>query len=454
MDKRDLWKTTLDELEINLTKANFQTWFPLTFINKIEPKEGNRQVIEIATSSPFVAENIENRYYNQIKEILDKRTDKKNELIFTVKRIRPAAAGKKTKLGPLFEKKKIRRMTDQSVKDLGLRPDFTFANFAVSSSNQTAYAAATAVAKTPGKAYNPLFLYGGVGVGKTHLMQAIAHQIITANPQSRLIYCSSEEFTNDFIEALRTKRANEFKKRYRKVKALLIDDVQFFGGKEKVQEELFHTFNAIYRNGQVVLTSDRQPREIEGLEDRLRSRFEGGLTIDIQAPDFELRCAILLIKAKQQNLNLPMDVAKLIASNIEDTRRLEGFLTRLITEAHLKDEAITPEFANALLGKVSEPREKRIVRPKEVLDVVANHYDLKLAQIKGSRRLKKFVLPRQILMYLLRHDLRMNLMEIGEFLDGRDHTTIMYGVEKITNLLPKSEDLRVALGAIRKRLYG
>jgi len=453
MNKHDLWKNTLAELEINLTKANFKTWFPLTFINKIKPKEEKRQIIEIATPSPFVAENIENRYYTQIKEILDKKTGKKNELVFIVKRLHQPTANKpqKIKLGPLFETKKRALL---KASQYGLRKDFTFENFAVSSSNQTAYAAATTVAKSPGKAYNPLFLYGGVGVGKTHLMQAIGHAILQNQPTTTIIYCTSEEFTNDFINAIKTKTADEFHKKYREAKVLLIDDVQFFGGKEKVQEELFHTFNTIYRRGQIVLTSDRQPREIDGLEDRLRSRFEGGLTIDIQPPDFELRCAILLIKAKQQGVNLPMDVAKLIASNIEDTRRIEGFLTRVITEARLKKESITPEFTNALLGKVSEPKEKRIVRPKEALEAVADYFNLKLSQIKGERRLKKFVVPRQILMYLLRHDLRMNLMEIGEFLGGRDHTTVMYGIEKITNLLPNSEDLRVSLAAIRKKLYG
>ncbi|MBL7150897.1 chromosomal replication initiator protein DnaA [Candidatus Microgenomates bacterium] len=453
MNKRDLWKTTLDELEITLTKANFQTWFPLTFVNKIEKKENNRQIIEIATPSPFAAENIEIRYYHQIKEILDKKTGKKNELIFTVKRpIRQSTdKDQRPKLGPLFEKKKV---SQEKVRSLGLKEDFTFENFAVSSSNQIAYAAATAVAKSPGKAYNPLFLYGGVGVGKTHLMQAITHKIIKNKPLSHLIYCTSEEFTNDFINSLRIKSTDIFRQKYRRADILLIDDVQFFGGKEKVQEELFHTFNTIHqKRGQIVLTSDRQPREIKSLEDRLRSRFEGGLAIDIQSPDFELRCAILLIKAKQQEINLPMDSVKLIASNIEDTRRLEGFLIRLITEAKLKEQSITPGFVNALLGRVSEPKERKVVRPKEALEVIADHFNVKLSQIKGERRLKKFVLPRQILMYLLRHDLRMNLMEIGEFLGGRDHTTVMYGVEKITRELPNSEDLRVTLAEIKKRLY-
>lgn len=454
MKKDELWKTTLSELEIDLTKANFQTWFPLTFIIKVEKKEAGRQIVTIATPSPYVAENIEKRYYSQIKTILDKQNHKKNELVFVVKKPKnnQSTDNQKIRLGPLFESK---NRAQNKIQSLGLREDFTFKSFAVSSSNQTAYAASTTVAQSPGKAYNPLFLYGGVGVGKTHLMQAVTQEIISRKPTAKVIYCTSEEFTNQFIDSLRAKSANEFHQHYRQLDVLLVDDVQFFGGKEKVQEELFHTFNSLHRKkAQVVLTSDRRPKEISGLEDRLRSRFEGGLAIDIQSPDFELRCAILLIKAKQQNINLAMDVAKLIASNISGTRELEGFLTRLTTEAQLKKQVINPEFANALLGRVSEPQEKRIVRPKEVLEMVADYFQIKSSQIKAERRLKKLVLPRQILMYLLRYDLRLNLMEIGEFLNGRDHTTIMYGVEKITNLLAESEDLRLSLSAIRKKLYG
>lgn len=449
MKKNDLWKTTLSELEVDLTKANFQTWFPLTFIKKILKKEANRQVVEIATPSPYVAENIEKRYYSRLKEILDKKTNKNNELVLV---IQPPTRQSTAKLGPLFEAKD--RVKDR-IEKLGLREDFTFENFAVSSSNQTAYAAGTTVAKSPGKAYNPLFLYGGVGVGKTHMMQAIAHQIINGKPTAKIIYCTSEEFTNHFINSLQTKSTNEFRRQYRQLDALLVDDVQFFGGKEKVQEELFHTFNTLHgKKAQVVLTSDRPPKEITGLEDRLRSRFEGGLAIDIQPPDFELRCAIILIKAKQQNINLAMDVAKLIASNINGTRELEGFLTRVIAESKMQKQPITPEFINAIWGRISEPKAKRIVRPKETLETVANYFQLKLSQVKGERRLKKFVMPRQILMYLLRNDLRMNYQEIGEFLGGRDHTTIMYGEGKITNLLPESEELRVSLAGIRKKLYG
>jgi len=451
VNKSDLWKITLAELEVDLTKANFQIWFPLTFISKINKKEAGRQIIEIAVPSPYVAENIEKRYYSQIKSVLDKQTDKKNELVFSVQRPKIKTTKPKV-IGPLFDSKNKAR---EKVEGLGLREDFTFESFAVSGSNQTAYAASTTVAKSPGKAYNPFFLYGGVGVGKTHLMQAIAHQIIRNKSTAKIIYCTSEEFTNNFINSLRTRSTNEFHEKYRRLKGLLVDDVQFFGGKEKVQEELFHTFNTLRRqNAQIVLTSDRPPKEIDGLEDRLRSRFEGGLTIDVQAPDFELRCAILLIKAKQQNINLAMDTAQLIASNIEGTRELEGFLTRILTEAKLQKQSITPEFVNAIWGRIAEPKTKRVVRPKEALETVANHFQVKISQVKGERRLKKFVTPRQILMYLLRNDLRMNYMEIGRFLGGRDHTTIMYGSEKITNLLPNSEELRVCLSTIRKRLYG
>jgi len=265
-----------------------------------------------------------------------------------------------------------------------------------------------------------------------------------------------EDFTNEIIDAIQTKTTREFKKRYRTVRVLLIDDIQFIAGKNAVQEEFFHTFNALWRaGGQIVLTSDRKPDEIAKLQDRLRSRFEGGLTIDIQQPNFELRTAILLIKAQQRRVELPMDVAQLIAGNITSTRRLEGFLLRLITESQTKNEPVTPDLASALLGHVNEvsvPR--RLVKPREVMSAVASHFNLKLSELTGPRRAKPIVVPRQILMYLLRKQLKLPLMEIGRLLGDRDHTTIMHGVDKITRLLPESEDLRVDIVGIKQRLYG
>lgn len=453
-----LWKTILGQFELSLSKANFQTWFPLTFIKDIKETNPGQQIVTIGCPSPFVAETIQNRYFNQVKEVLDRETEKKNELVFIIEE-------KKKKItksqAPLFsaqkkETKKRQVFIKKALKEAKIRPDFTFANFAVSRTNQMAHAAATAVAESPSKAYNPLFLYGGVGVGKTHLMQAIAHHLLSQKPRTKILYCTSEDFTNEIIEAIRSKKTGSFKNKYRQLKVLLIDDIQFVAGKASAQEELFHTFNAVRREGgQIVLTSDRSPQEIIGLEDRLRSRFEGGLTIDILPPDFELRCAILLIKAKQQNISLPMDIAHLIAANIESTRRLEGFLTRLLTEVKVKKEKVTPELVSALLGDISEgPTTKRMVRPREALDTVCSFFNLKPSEIKGQKRLKNFVHPRHLLMYLLRTDLRMPLEEIGDFLGGRDHTTVLYAVEKITHSLSESEELRTEIGTIKKRLYG
>jgi len=457
MDKTKAWKTVLENLKINLSSANFSTWFPQTFIVKNREVEKDRQIVEIGCPSGFVRDTVETRYYGLIKEALDQATGKKNDLVFVVKQIKDERAkSREGKREPLFEIKEEKTDTAETIKKAGLRPDFNFDAFAVSSTNQMAHAAATAVAKSPSKAYNPLFLYGGVGVGKTHLTQAIAAAILARNPRARIIYCMGEDFTNEIIDAIQTKTTRDFKKKYRSVKVLLIDDIQFIAGKTAVQEEFFHTFNAVWRaGGQIVLTSDRRPDEIAKLEDRLRSRFEGGLTIDIQQPNFELRTAILLIKSQQRGVNLPMDVAQLIAGNITSTRRLEGFLVRLITEAQTKSEPITPNLASALLGhvnQVSVPR--RLVKPREVMSAVSSHFNLKISELTGPRRVKPIVVPRQILMYLLRTELKLPLMEIGRLLGGRDHTTIMHGVDKITKLLPDSEDLRVDIVGIKQKLYG
>lgn len=461
MDKDKIWQTVLDNLKINISAANFATWFPQTFIINCRKISEDRQIVEIGCTNPFAKDTIENRYYGLIKEALDQTTGLKNELIFLVKQVEKTTKTKKTEEqeAPLFEKMQETQEDNEAQKAIeraGLRPDFNFETFAVSSTNQMAHAAAQAIAQAPGRAYNPFFLYGGVGVGKTHLMQAIANSVLLKNPATKCVYCTSEEFTNEIVDAIRRKTTDEFKKKYRQVKILLVDDIQFIAGKEKAQEEFFHTFNAIWRvGGQIVMTSDQKPDEIQMLEDRLRSRFEGGLIIDIQPPDFELRTAILLIKAQQKGIKLPMDVAQLIAGNITSTRRLEGFLVRLFSEAQTKNLPFTPELASALLGTNNEASQpQKIVKPKEVVNAVASHFEIKLSELTGPRRVKQLVVPRQILMYLLRNELKLPLMEIGRLLGGRDHTTIIYGVEKVTHLLPESEDMRVDIAGIRKSLYG
>lgn len=458
MNKKDLWQAVLAELQLNLSKANFSAWFAFTKIIKIKKISSGRQLIELSVTNPYVKNTIESRYQGQIREILDRLTKINNEVKIIVQSQRQKS--KTEEAGPLFKlnfNKEKKKALKKAVKASRLREDFTFKTFAVSSTNEMAYAAASAVAKNPGQTYQLLFLYGGVGVGKTHLTHAIGHKILEQDPTAKVIYCTSEEFTNGIVEAIQTKSTSKFRQKFRTAKALLIDDIQFIGGKETVQEEFFHTFNALHaEGGQIVLTSDCLPHEIQSLEDRLRSRFEGGLMIDVQEPNFELRTAILLIKAKQRNASLPMDVAQLIAGNIKSTRRLEGFLIRLLTESKTKNKLITPEFCKTLLKETATQPivSKSLVRPKEVLDTVAAFFDLKISQLKGPKRSRPIVVPRQIAMYLIRTELKTPLMEVGNLFGGRDHTTVMHAVEKIDKLRAVSEEIRLNIEAVKKRLYG
>lgn len=327
---------------------------------------------------------------------------------------------------------------EQQIQKAGLVPRFTFENFAVSPSNQIAYTAAQSVAHNSGVSYNPLFFYGGVGVGKTHLTQAVGHALLKKNPNRKVLYCTSEEFTNDLIELIKAKNTGNFRKKYRSLGALLIDDIQFIAGKNYIQEELYHTFNTIIKNsGQIVLTSDKPPREMNKLEDRLRSRFSGGLTIDIQKPDSELRSAILLIKAQERNIEIDMEAAKAIAATVEDTRELEGKLLELYSRLTEKTTAITTEMVkNELSRKITAIVSK--TSPHEVIRIVCSYFSIKPSQIKKTNRQEKIALPRQIIMYILRTVFKIKLEEIAFILKRKDHTTVIHGVEKITSLMLKN----------------
>ena len=315
-----------------------------------------------------------------------------------------------------------------------VREDYTFQTIAVSSSNQLAYVSASTVAKKIGHSYNPLFIYGPVGVGKTHLMQAIANEVYRNNPDKKIIYITSEEFTNEVVEAIRSNDTARMKRKFRSINLLIVDDVQFFAGKEKVQEELFHTFNILVDEGsQIVLSSDRPPSEIKKLEKRLSSRFAGGLTVDIGEPDFELKTAILLIKAKKYNIDLPIGLAKTIAESARDSRELEGLLIRVITVAKTTGHEINADLINRALNE--PPGEKKFFfRPDEVIKNICTYYNIKQTLIKGPKRDFYLVKARQIAMYILKKDLSLSFAEIGNILGGRDHTTIMHGVGKIEGL--------------------
>lgn len=331
-----------------------------------------------------------------------------------------------------------------------LQERFTFENFAVSNSNQIAHAAAMAVADSPSNQYNPLFFYGGVGVGKTHLMHAIGIHILQKNPEKKILYCTSEEFTNDLIDLIRKKDTTQFRKKYRSMDVLIIDDAQFIAGKTYIQEEFYHTFNTIVKNGgQVVLSSDRHPNEIKELEDRLRSRFTGGLIIDIQNPDFELRTAILLIKAKERNIPIDIEAAKKLAERQVDARSLEGLLLQIYSKSLLLNSST--KITTEMIDSEAEKQQQQFIKsssPNDVIKHVCLYFDVKVADLKGPSRKSELAYARQVAMYVMRVVLRTKLDEIAFFLKRKDHTTILHGVDKIADLMMKDQKVQTEVDAI------
>lgn len=460
MKIESLWAAVLADLELSLSPGNFTTWIsPLRAIDLVESKEG-KFLFLVGCPSVFHKNQVSDRYIGKFQAVAEDKLKAKCEVELSVvspeKERGVSGVEGEDDLFSIDTDKLASEAYENSFYKAGLSPGLTFDNFAVSSSNEVAHAGAKTAASKPGQVYHLIFIYGGVGVGKTHLMQAVGHEMLKKNPDRSVVYCTGEEFTNEIIEAIRNKSTPVFRQKYRKAQALLLDDVQFIGGKEKVQEEFFHTFNAVIKDGgQVILTSDRLPNEIVGLEDRLRSRFEGGLTVDVQEPGFELRAAILLIKAQQMGVELPMKVAQAIAANIESTRKLEGILLRLSSEVMARKEPLTEELAMAMLNKINGETQvsRRVITPKQILSEVSRFYQVKTSDLKGSRRLRSIVLPRQVVMYLLRKEINFPLKEAGRLLGGRDHTTILHGQEKVSKMLADSEKLRMDVSVIRKSLY-
>ncbi len=425
MDDLDkLWKKVLGEIEVEVSKANFLTLFKGTALISLE-----ENVATIAAPSGMIIDLLQRRFYNIIKKITDKHTGLDTELIFVPKTI--IDDKKSIKETPLFNEPEIIKKTIGHLPRV--RPDYTFENLAVSSSNQLAFVSASTVAKKLGKAYNPLFIYGPVGVGKTHLMQAIANEVYKNQPDKKIIYITSEEFTNEVVEAIRTNATGYLKKKFRNLDLLIIDDIQFIAGKEKVQEELFHTFNVLVDGGaQIALSSDRPPSEMKKVEKRLISRFAGGLTVDIESPDYELRTAILLIKAQKQGFDLPIEQAKIIAEKERDVRELEGILLRVITDTK-EGRDIDEAVKKALF--INEKEEEGRFHPEEIIKSVCSFYNIKPTQIKGEKRDAFLVKARQIAMFLLKKEMKLTYVEIGNLLGGRDHTTVIHGVEKVEAML-------------------
>ena len=449
MDLEKLWRSVLVEIELSISKPIFKTQFAQTTLVSLE-----HNIATVGCPNNLMRTLVESRYYSLIKTIVDQRTRANNSLLFVVATKKALAAGE---AGPLFNQalEPLATSAADLARRIHVRPDATFDNFAVSTTNQLAYAAATAVARAPGSAYNPLFLYGGVGVGKTHLMHAVANALIAKRPTTRVVYSMGEEFLNEIVEAIQTKTARQFKQKYRSSQLLLVDDVQFIAGKQTAQEEFFHTFNAVHREGgQIILTSDRPPGEISKLEDRLRSRFEGGLAVDISPPNFELRVAIVNIKALAMGLSVAPDSAQAIAAHITDTRALEGFLRKLLAA---RPAPITPELVSSLLGTGratgGAPVGTRRVSPQEVVDAVASYFNIKPTTIRGPKRDRPISRPRQIIMYLCKTELGLTHNDIGGLLGGRDHTTIMHGVDAISRDLSTNERLRENIVGIKQKLW-
>jgi chromosomal replication initiator protein len=445
-EHKELWNKILTDIELDVSRANFLTLFKRTQLVSLEG-----DVLTIAAQSTMIIDLLQRRFYDVIKTSADKHVGKDTKIIFVPKTIVDIIEEKEEKHGPLFES-----TTDSNEPKVAVnvghlprvRADYTFENMAVSASNQLAFVSASTVAKKPGETYNPLFIYGPTGVGKTHLMQAVANEVYNKNPEKKILYTTSEEFTNEVVEAIRTNNTSNMKKKFRNLTLLIIDDIQFIAGKERVQEELFHTFNTLVDNGaQIVLSSDRPPSEIKQVEKRLISRFSGGLTVDVESPDFELRTAILLIKAKKYGVGLSIEVAKQIAEKAQDARGLEGLLLRIVTQAQAGDGEITEAIVSSVLSLNKEEKINSF-HPDEIIKNVCSFYQVKPTQLKSPKRDAFLVKPRQVAMYLLKKELGLTFVEIGNLLGGRDHTTIMHGVEKIEGLVEKSlisEDiLRIA----------
>lgn len=470
-----VWAEVLKELVQTMPSSTFSTWVKPLRIEKIDLVGDDRAIVELSADSPYVAQQAEIRCYAQIKRVIDQTSSRQCDLVFRdsgkapepeiITPPVPQTAAKSQSSNPpnpaplpLFSPEVIRMPTVDRYKlaaqKARLREDFTFDSIAVSSSNEMAYAAGQSVAANPGKSYNPLFIWGGVGVGKTHLMHAIGNTVLQHSPETAALYCMGEEFLNEIIAAIRTKRTLEFKERYRHLKVLLIDDIQFIAGKDTAQEEFFHTFNAIIgQGGQIIMTSDRPPHEIHPIEDRLRSRFEGGLTIDIQQPTFELRTAITLIKAQKLGLELQMKLAQMIAAEVESTRKLEGVVFKIHNAHHFSGKPLDEHLIREVLGQESKPTiSRKNLKPSSIIRAVTTHFHISVNTLKGPSRKKEYVTARHIAMFLLKTELDIPLTEIGSMFGGKDHTSVMHAVNKIRDTSQENSLISQHLSAIRVTL--
>lgn len=434
MDNLRLWHKFLQIIKPQVGGDNFKAYFIKTLL-----KSNNGHTIILSTPSAFIKESLVQKYLTLIAETFAKLLGKKLEIEIVVKEASDTPPDEEDFFQP------IQTPTSQ------LNPKFTLENFVVGPTNNVAYAAAQAVAQNPGASYNPLFIYGGTGVGKTHLMLGIGNAILTEKPHAKIIYSPSEKFMNDYVGAIQTHKMGDLRAKYRSPDVLLIDDIQFFSGREATQEEFFHTFNELLgKNSQIVLTSDRSPHEIAKLEDRLKSRFAGGLMLDIQPPDFDTRVAILRAKCLEQKVSLPEETLHLLASSFDtNIRELEGRLAGILQTLKVQNLPPNTENINQFL---QQPRQNIKIEPKAVLEAVCSYFNLNQKDLTGAKRQKELVFPRHIAMFILSEQLSLTVEKIGQILGKRDHTTVMHGRDKIKKLTQTDREVQRIINEIRGRL--
>ncbi len=460
MTTHELWQAALGELELSLSKANYTTWFRNTFISTFDDAR-----IVVSVPNTFTKAWLEKKYHVAIlKALQNVAKDGVREVHYKVE-LKPSApqeiiapiglsatsAAVASAQATVAHEEEANEVT----KDFSLNPRYTFEHFIVGKTNELAHAAALAVTEKPGR-YNPLFVYGGVGLGKTHLLQAIGHKMVEMNPRTKVLYVTCERFTNEFIHAVRNGRGKEFKDTYRGLDLLLVDDIQFITGKEGTQEEFFHTFNALHQsNKQIIMSSDRPPKAIQGIEQRLVSRFEWGMMVDISVPDLETRVAILESKCKEKRHELSREILSYVASAIQsNVRELEGTLNKIIAYHQFKNVKASLESVRDLVSTMNNAAgSKKNLTPKDLLDTVATYFDIAVPDLLGKCREKRLSFPRQIIMYLMREELSSSYPSIGKMIGGRDHTTAIHAYTKIASDLQEDEKLRHDLSLIRQRLY-
>jgi chromosomal replication initiator protein len=458
MDAKQVWRAALGELQVSLSPANFETW-----LRDTELVDVDEQRFRIAVPNGFAKDWLESRYRSLISQTLARIVGYSVQVEFVIGPTpeNPDEVGQTRAAPPTNgagQRQQVRLEPTRVSGEGGstyINPRYTFANFIVGSANRLAHAASLSVAERPGQAYNPLFLYGGVGLGKTHLMHAVGNQVITKFPRKRVVYATSEKFTNEFIASIQQGKIDEFRARYRRIDLLLIDDIQFIADKERTQEEFFHTFNAIHEDSkQIVLSSDRPPKAIVTLEERLRSRFEWGLIADLTAPDLETRIAILRAKAEEGAVPITSDVIEFIARKVvSNIRELEGALNRIVAYASMGAMPIGIELATAVLSNVLYNPKKRQVTPERIARVVSEYYSVPMDALQGQKRDKSIVVPRQIAMFLMREETDVSLLRIGAELGGRDHSTVLHACDKINREVAVNDELRREIAAVRELIY-